>query len=116
MKLLLRANLIAPCLFLLIVSPVFANGGAVELPNPIKCENFLCLLLGAVRFLLGGLAVFGTFMFMYGGFLWLTSYGNEARIKQGKDTLAWATIGLIITLVSWQVIKYILTVVTQAQG
>lgn len=103
-------------LLLLVAVPALANGDNVTLPNPIKCETLPCLFLGAIRFLLAGLAIFGTFMFMYGGYLWLTSAGNEKRVQSGKDTLVWATLGLVIILISWQVIKYVLTVLVESGG
>lgn len=35
-------------------------------------------------------------MFVYGGFLWLASGGNETMISKGKRVLLWATLGIVL--------------------
>lgn len=52
------------------------------------------------------------FFFVYGGFLFLTSGGNDEKIKKGKDTLMWATIGLAVVLGAYTILTYIISVVT----
>lgn len=93
---------------------VSADTASPYLPNPIHCDTILCLLMGGMRWILAGLAVFSTFMFMYGGFVFLTSGGNAERIKKGKDTLLWASVGIVTVLGSWVLIQYVIQTVTRA--
>lgn len=99
---------------LALAAPVLANGGDLVLPKPIPCDTAQCLILGILRYLLGLMAIVATFMFIYGGFMWLSSAGNEKRIQQGKETLSWAAIGIVVILLSWALIRYLITVLTNA--
>jgi hypothetical protein len=76
--------------------------------NPITCDDFLCLAAQIIRFLLGGIAVFATAMFIYGGFVFLTSGGNADQVKRGKETLFWATIGIMVVILSWIIVQFVL--------
>ena len=87
---------------------VYADGAVPYLVNPIRCPDFICLLTQIIRIFLGGVAVISTFMFIYGGYVFLTSAGNAEAVKKGKDTLFWASIGIVTVLGSWIIIQYVL--------
>lgn len=54
--------------------------------------------------LAGGLA----FLFMIvGGIQILTAYGNEEKIQNGKKTLTYALVGLVIALLSYAIVSII---------
>jgi uncharacterized membrane protein YjfL (UPF0719 family) len=80
----------------------------IEIPNPIKCDTASCLVSQVIRTILGVVAVVATGMFVWGGVLMLTSGGNERRVKQAKDTLVWAAIGIVVIMVSWILIRFVL--------
>jgi len=96
--------------FILIpLCPVLAaQSSYTELPNPIKCPDLLCVIIGVTRLFLGAVGAFGVFVFCYGGFLMLTSAGNAETIKKAKDVLIWATLGIIVIIGSWAFLNYIL--------
>ena len=99
---------------ILIFSPLkIAATEIVELPNPLQCDDLLCVLFGVMRILLGILALLGTFMFIYGGFLMLTSGGNPEIIKKAKDSLVWSAIGIVVVLLSWAATSFIIKLITQ---
>lgn len=79
------------------------------LESPISCRDAGCLFENIIRFFLGGVALVATAMFVWGGFLFLTSGGNAEQIKKGKDTLLWSGLGIVIVLGSWVLISYLLT-------
>ena len=85
-----------------------SSGGIVTLPNPIRCNTATCLIGQAVRYILGIIAILATLMFIWGGFIMLTSGGNAQRVKQARETLTWAAIGVIIILLSWAIISTVL--------
>lgn len=91
----------------LLVAPLAAVA-VVEIPNPISCGDLICLFIGVMRFFLAAVGVFATFIFMWGGFLMLTSQGEAERIKKARDTLFWATMGIITVLGSWVFIRFVL--------
>lgn len=44
---------------------------------------------------------------VFAGFNWMTSQGNEEKIKKSKDTLKASIIGLIVTLSAWTIWNFI---------
>lgn len=98
----------AGLLVLLLPAFVMADTGEPFLQNPIACDNLLCVLIQIINFFLGGVAVVATAMFVYGGILFLTSAGNAEMLKKGKDTILWASIGIVTILGSWIAIRFIL--------
>ena len=62
-------------------------------------------VLRAVLGLTGSIALL---MFVYGGFLWLTSGGSPDKIKKAQGILVWATLGLTLIFGSYAIIDKIL--------
>lgn len=97
---------------LLSVTPVFAadttTSDVVTLPNPITCNTATCLISQVIRYVLGTIAIIATLMFVWGGYMMLTSGGNADQVKRAKETLAWASIGIVVILLSWTVIRFVL--------
>lgn len=89
------------------------SSGTVSIPNPIKCNDAACLIGQVVRYVLGVIAILATLMFIWGGILMLTSGGNSERVKQAKETLAWAAIGIVVILLSWAIILTVLRAITR---
>ncbi|MBI2985014.1 MAG: hypothetical protein HYY50_05330 [Candidatus Kerfeldbacteria bacterium] len=105
---------VALLLGLLVAAPVgFAQGDStsstgVTIPNPIRCNTATCLIGQVVRYILGVIAILATLMFIWGGVMMLTSGGNADRVRQAKETLAWAAIGVVLILISWGIIRFVL--------
>lgn len=73
-----------------IVNPLSSRGTDVYRQVGAVVQYFL-LLIGSVTLL----------MVVWGGFQWLTSAGNEEKIKKGSQTMLWAVIGVVAVLVSY---------------
>lgn len=54
---------------------------------------------------IAGLAAF--FMLVWGGFEWMTSAGNPARISSAKDRISSALLGLLLILASFLILQVI---------
>lgn len=91
---------------------VFAFGaqGATLVENPLGDVNDLETLYGnvinSVLGILGGLILLA---FVIGGFMFIFAAGNEERAKKGKQTLFWATLGLLAILMSYAILQYVFT-------
>lgn len=94
-------------LLITVLLPFAAQAAEPFIPNPIKCQTIQCLILGIIRVILGVLAVFATAVFIYGGFVLLTSGGNAELVKKGRETIFWATMGIITVLGGWIFIRFI---------
>lgn len=44
---------------------------------------------------------------IYGGYFWMTSMGNEERIKKSKQILTSAVVGLIVVLLSISIVNFV---------
>ena len=67
-----------------------------------------------VQWLLSVLALVSVVMIIVGGFRWMFSSGNEERIDSAKKTISSAIIGLIIVLLSWAIITFVVSAVTNS--
>jgi len=81
---------------------------AASLENPLgDIKDPQALALRIVQVFLGFLSLIGLIMFIYGGFLMLTSAGNVERIKKAKGTLVWAAAGIITILGSYTILSFV---------
>lgn len=109
-------------------------GGTIDTTIGIKCENGRCdfdKTLGTlfnpltsdmtspaqiiVRFINIALLLVGIIAILFiiiGGFLMVTSAGNEDRIRRGKQTLIWAVAGLILSLLSFSIVAMVQSIIT----
>ncbi|MHB8903959.1 MAG: IPT/TIG domain-containing protein [Patescibacteria group bacterium] len=62
-----------------------------------------------INIILGLLGVIAVGIIMWGGFVWLTSNGEEEKINSAKNILKNGVIGLIIILASWGIASFILS-------
>ena len=90
------------------------TGGPVSLTNPLTnttgdvpggIPGLIGRVINGVLGVVGSLALI---MFVYGGLLWMTSGGNDEKVKQGKDVLIWATLGLFIIFASYALVNFII--------
>ncbi len=65
-------------------------------------------LINIIKWALGILAFTGVVYMMYGGFLWLTSRGDEKKIEKAKQTILQAAIGLVIVLLAWAIVLFVI--------
>jgi hypothetical protein len=82
------------------LSPV----GEIDIPTAIG------IIIKGILGIVGSLALI---IFIYGGFLMLTSHGDTAKIKKGKDSMIWATAGLVVIFGSFIFVSYIIGALTQ---
>ena len=69
--------------------------------------DFVQLFVNASNILVGLSGAFAVLMFVYGGIVLITAYGNEARIKWGKDILIATVVGIFIVMLAWTFINVV---------
>lgn len=105
--------------FALTVMPAFA-----QLETGIGYGTFTGLgtkdlregVMAIVRVLLGFLGIIAIIIILYGGFVWLTSAGNEEKVGQAKKIITAGIIGLIIIFVSYAIAEFVITQLLVATG
>lgn len=85
-----------------LINPI---GGTAE--NPAGVTTVSALIANIIKAVLGIVGAVALFMFVWGGFTWLTSGGSPDKIKMGRDTLVWATIGLLVIFASYTLVETI---------
>lgn len=91
MKTLRNLSIIATGLAL----PMFVHA-QVTLTNPLGETDIRVIIGTLIKSALSLSGSIAFLMIMYGGFLWMTSHGNEAQVKKGKDILTWTILGIAI--------------------
>jgi len=75
--------------------------------NPIQYNTFPQVFTAIVKFL----QTFGTplaiIMFIYGGFLYLTSGGSQEKVKMAHRTMTWSAVGLGVIVIGSTFVKII---------
>ncbi len=86
--------------------------GPAGLSNACGDDTKACLaqIIGSViKIALGFVEVLLFIYLLYGGFLWMTSGGNEEGVKKAKMMIRNAVVGLVIIAMSYVVTSYIVT-------
>ena len=88
------------------IAALHVRAQTVNVTNPLGETNSVPELVNnIVMGILGIVGAIALAMFVYGGVLWMTSMGNQNRIEKGKETLVWATIGLLIVFSSFAILR-----------
>ncbi len=90
--------------------PALAQG----LPNPLGTSDVRVVIANVIRAALGLVGSIALLMFIYGGFLWMTAAGNDEKVKQGKDTLVWTTLGIAIIFAAYAILNFVIGALTKA--
>lgn len=97
---------------------VFAQEEAAPHPdttllNPLgEGATIYEIIARLIRVLLGLSGSVALLMFVWGGFLWLTSAGETKRVTQGKETLKWASLGLVVIMLAYTMVQVVIAALT----
>lgn len=69
-----------------------------------------------IRVILGFLGILAVGLTLYGGWIWMSSEGNEQKIEEAKKILRNAVIGLLIILSSFGIVSFILNKILETTG
>jgi len=86
-----------------------ASASTTNLDNPLGDVDTVQVLIG--RIINSALGIIGSItllMFVYGGFVWMTSSGSSDKIKKGKDIILWSAVGLAVIFSSYALVALII--------
>ncbi len=112
-KLFIAAYYLLFTISLFLASPVYAaptrewGNRCVQYGDVATIHGFECIFYNILQVIviLAGLAFF--YMFISGGFKYLTSGGNEKSVASASSTITMAIFGLIGIIASWLILKFI---------
>lgn len=62
------------------------------------------------RFISGAMGVIGSItlvMFIYGGFLWMTSAGDSGKNETARDIVVWSSLGIAVIFASYAILDFV---------
>lgn len=68
-------------------------------------ENQIGLIINGI---IGVIGVVAVIMIIIGGISYMTSQGDAAKAKKGRDTILYGVIGLIIVLLAFAIVNFVL--------
>jgi hypothetical protein len=78
--------------------------------EPKDLGEIIGALIGTFLSFLG---VIFLILILYGGFVWMTSGGNEAKVYKAKNIIGRAIVGLIIVLSAYSITSFVFYAVLQ---
>ncbi len=83
--------------------------GYTCLTNPLGpgSTNVPVIVGNVIKAGMGIIGAIALLVFVYGGFMWLTSGGSSKRIEAGRNAMIWAAIGIIIVLSSYALVSFV---------
>lgn len=82
--------------------------GSTCLENPIGTTNVNQIFGNGIKVATGIMGSLALLVFVYGGFVWLTSAGNSDKVKKGTTAMVWAVIGIVVIFASYAIINLVL--------
>lgn len=79
--------------------------------NPIGTTSVQDLLGRVIKMAMGIMGSIALAMFVIAGVLWMTSAGNSERADQGKKIVVWSSLGIIVILSSYALVKFLFEIV-----
>ncbi len=64
-----------------------------------------------LKVVLGFVGLVAVGVIIYGGFLYITSSGDAAKVKRGHDTIKYGLIGLVIALLAFAIVSFVSAVI-----
>lgn len=79
--------------------------------NPLKTTDFNVVAGRVIKAFFAIIGTIALLMAIYGGFMWMTAAGNQAKAKKGMSTLVWMAAGLLIIYSAYVLVKFVLEMV-----
>lgn len=89
------------------------QGKAKEVLNPVKFSSGKAgvfeIMSRFIQFDLFPLGMFAMALYIWAGFLWMTSSGNSENVTKAKSIITWVTVGIVAVFSSYLIIKFVFT-------
>lgn len=84
---------------------------AISLQNPLGSgtDSFQILIGKVITAVMGVVGSIALLMFIYGGITWMSSSGNQEKVKKGQGIIVWAAIGLVVIFLSYALTRFVLS-------
>ncbi len=84
--------------------------GVTKVNETAGAETGLASQIGLIiNGIIGVIGIVAVIMIILGGISYMTSQGDAAKAKKGRDTILYGVIGLIIALLAFAIVNFVLT-------
>ncbi len=91
------------------------SGSSITLTNPLGANvTFQTIISRVIRAMIGLVGSLALLMFVYGGIRWMVAGGSESEIKEAKNIIKYAALGLLMILLSYTLVSAFLSAFTAA--
>ncbi len=81
------------------------NTDSATCKNTTKPVDFVKIIIDTLLFIVGVIAVV---MIIVGGIIYATSAGDSGRVTQGKNTVFYAVIGLVVAMLAFAIVNWVI--------
>ena len=89
---------------------------AQALDNPLGTTDLRIAVGRLIKALLGISGILALVAYVYGGLMWMLSYGSEKRITQGKQAMVWASLGLAVMFGAYVIVNLLIQTLSSGVG
>lgn len=86
----------------------FDPEGKIKKATNLPDESPENITVNVIQWALGVLGLIAVIMILFGGVMWMTSAGNEEKVRKAKEILRAAIIGLVVILLSWALVAFVI--------
>ncbi len=94
----------------------FDPEGKIKKATKLTDESPENITINVIQWALGFLGLVAVIMILWGGITWMTSAGNEEKVRKAKEILRAAIIGLIVILLSWALVTFVVGQTNELAG
>ena len=103
-------------LALVVASPV-AAGPSIDFPTNFagfSTNDIKTTIQNIVRIVVGFLGIVTVLIILWGGFIWMTSFGEQEKIENAKKLIAAGVAGLVVTLAAYAIASFVVSSLSTA--
>jgi ketopantoate hydroxymethyltransferase len=89
-----------------------ATGSGFAAEAGLGSADLVDTVSSIIRVALGFLGVIAVVIILLGGFKWMTSQGNDTKLKDAKNLIYAGIVGLVIVLMAYAIASFVITQIT----
>lgn len=86
------------------------------LSNPLGSSDLRVVIGQLIRAMLGLSGAIALFVFVWSGMMMMLAAGSPDKIKKAKDSLVWASIGLVVIFTAYTLVYTLITALSTGTG
>ncbi len=82
----------------------------------LKAAQPAAVIGSIIGYALSFIGVIFMVLILYGGYLWMTSYGDSQKVDKAKDLITGAVIGLVIIIAAYTITNFVVGAILGSVG